>query len=493
MALSTENEAPSRQPSSAEDPVLSHLLQAGKQYQHLLDEKARQEEELHETRSGLEAVQAQLGTVQSQSRNLQEDLNTVRKELEKSEEAQEGLQAELQRAQARLDQERRNGQDHRDRAEHLAREIRQIHRSLLGPDGNIYLLLLHACLNLTGAKRGLYVTARGDGPPFRIRAAIEVDGYPDAPPSEFIQALCRKALKEDETFVCNDGGDLAGLPSPERDGERFESLIVAPVVLLQNLDGVVVVADKENGEFGKEDEEVLVSIGDHAAIAAENQKLRRDLLDAYLSTITMLADAVEAKDPYTRGHCEQVSRFARHIADRLGMPEPERDIVCYAALLHDVGKIGVSDGVLNKPGPLLPEEFDLVRSHVRTGQTLILNVPALERVADVVLHHHEWFDGSGYPDGLKGEEIPLGSRIICAVDSYCAMITRRSYKEAYSEERARAELQRCSGTQFDPEVVREFMAVLDSPEAFDPDEDDISACGILPGMHVPGFESLSAR
>ncbi|HTE20536.1 MAG TPA: HD domain-containing phosphohydrolase, partial [Armatimonadota bacterium] len=147
-------------------------------------------------------------------------------------------------------------------------------------------------------------------------------------------------------------------------------------------------------------------------------------------------------------------------------------------------KIAVSDGVLNKPGPLLPEERELVRSHVRVGHDLIDNVPALGTVADVVLHHHEWYDGTGYPDGLKGEDIPIGSRIVCAVDSYCAIVTKRSYKPAYSPEQARAELIRCSGGQFDPQVVQAFLAVLDTPEAEDPD--DLGAkCGILPGFGQP--------
>src|SRR4030095_11402518 len=112
-----------------------------------------------------------------------------------------------------------------------------------------------------------------------------------------------------------------------------------------------------------------------------------------------------------------------------GLTDAERGLVCYGGLLHDVGKIGVSDGVLNKPGRLMPEEWELMRSHVRVGRDLLGHVPALEQVADVVLHHHERYDGGGYPDGLKGEEIPLTSRIVCVADAYCAMIAKRSYKE----------------------------------------------------------------
>jgi HD-GYP domain-containing protein (c-di-GMP phosphodiesterase class II) len=109
-------------------------------------------------------------------------------------------------------------------------------------------------------------------------------------------------------------------------------------------------------------------------------------------------------------------------------------------------------------------------------------VRALDEVADVVLHHHEWWNGTGYPDGLAGEEIPLASRIICVVDAYCAMITRRSYKEAYSDERARSELTRYAGTQFDPEVVQAFLDILDTPAAQDQDDDEDAECGLLPAF-----------
>ena len=212
-----------------------------------------------------------------------------------------------------------------------------------------------------------------------------------------------------------------------------------------------------------------------------NHHLQLELQNSYIATVSMLADAVEAKDPYTHGHCDLVSRYARLIADKLKVSDEERSVICYSALLHDVGKIGVSDGVLNKPGPLLPEERELMRSHVRVGHDLLAKIPALAPVAEVVLRHHEWYDGSGYPDGLKGDEIPLAARIVCVVDAFCAMITKRSYKDAYSADRAKEELLRCSGTQFDPKVVKALLQVLDLPEA-DGIDDEGSICGVMPGF-----------
>jgi HD-GYP domain-containing protein (c-di-GMP phosphodiesterase class II) len=254
------------------------------------------------------------------------------------------------------------------------------------------------------------------------------------------------------------------------------------VLLLHDFDGVVIVADKPRGEFDEEDVAVLLSIGDQAAVAVQNSRLQREVQRAYLATVTILADTMEVKDPYTHGHCALVSRLARLTAERMRLDEPAQRVVCYTALLHDIGKIGVSDGILNKPGPLLPEEWELMRAHVRIGHDLVARLPALEQVGQAVLRHHERFDGSGYPDGWRGDAIPIAARIVSVVDAYCAMITKRSYKEAFSEAAARAELEHCAGTQFDPQVVAAFLAVLDSPEAREDDEDEDSDCGALPGL-----------
>jgi putative nucleotidyltransferase with HDIG domain len=406
------------------------------------------------------------------------DLAEARAESEREREHSTQLAAQLETSEVRLEQERRKAERERERGRHAAAMLKDIHRSLF--DGNVHGLILKTCLTLTGATRGLYVTALDQGRRLQVRAAVDMEGYPNRRPSPFIEALCQKAVAEHQTFVCNELDGEQDLPKPESAAEEFHNCLVAPVVLLKNFDGIIIAADKMNGEFEEHDIDTLLSVGDQAAVAVLNVRLERELQNAYLSTVSMLADAVEAKDSYTHGHCEMVSRYARLTSDRLGLTELDRSVVCYAALLHDVGKIGVSDGVLHKPGPLLPEERDLMRSHVRVGHDLIKGVPALRPVADVVLHHHEWFDGTGYPDGLRGDDIPIASRIVAVVDAYCAMIARRSYKEAYTDEHARDELVRFSGTQFDPKVVEAFLAVLESPNSADADADFDAECGLLP-------------
>jgi HD-GYP domain-containing protein (c-di-GMP phosphodiesterase class II) len=155
--------------------------------------------------------------------------------------------------------------------------------------------------------------------------------------------------------------------------------------------------------------------------------------------------------PTRAGHCEGVSRVAVEVGRRLGLEADKLDEVRYAALLHDVGKIGVPDGILLKPGRLMPEEFAIIQKHARVGRDLVARVPALAHLGDIVLHHHERWDGAGYPDGLAGEGIPLISRVICVVDAFDAMTTSRPYRESVDVTEAILEMQRCAGTQFDPQ------------------------------------------
>ncbi|HEU0012795.1 MAG TPA: HD domain-containing phosphohydrolase [Longimicrobium sp.] len=425
-----------------------------------------------------DGVLAHLHAAERGHRAQEARLHQALGELAQAHDARRRLEAELER-------ERRAAAEAREAAEAQWRTVREIHRSLFG--GDVHRLVLQASLAISGGTRGMYLAEGRSGRP-RVRAAIGFDAPRGAEPSPFIAALAARVLAENDSVVCNDLGDIDALPRPDERVDRFRNLVAAPVVLASTPGGVVVVADKESGDFVESDVESLLSVGDQAGVALRNADLKRELQSAYVSTITMLADAVEAKDPYTHGHCEMASRYARLVAERLELADYDSALVCYAALLHDVGKIGVSDGVLHKPGPLLPEEMELMRAHVRVGHDLLCTIPALRAVADVVLHHHEWYDGAGYPDGLRGEQIPMPARIVAAVDAYCAMVTRRSYKEAYTREHARAELLRCAGTQFDPDVVQALLAVLDDPESLDRDDDDWAECGM-----PPDFLALAAQ
>ena len=189
---------------------------------------------------------------------------------------------------------------------------------------------------------------------------------------------------------------------------------------------------------------------DRAAAAME---LSSQVRQASLDSVTALVRAVEAKDPYTRQHSEQVVHYAVHIAMALGLPAPAVESIRVAALLHDIGKIGVPDHILTKPGPLTDEEFECIRRHPAIGSDILASIAMFEEEAKLVRYHHETWDGKGYPDGLAGEETPLASRIIQVSDCIDAMLMERTYKKEYTVEKMLAELVRCVGTQFDPKIA----------------------------------------
>jgi putative nucleotidyltransferase with HDIG domain len=183
--------------------------------------------------------------------------------------------------------------------------------------------------------------------------------------------------------------------------------------------------------------------------AARAMQLEAQFRQASLDSIRALVHAVEAKDPYTRLHSEHVSAYAVDLAE-YSVPSIDTESVRIAALLHDIGKIGVPDQILTKPGALTQDEFEFIRRHPVLGGEILANIPLFAREAMFVRHHHERWDGKGYPDGLMAEEVPLGSRIIHVADAMDAMLMSRTYKEAYPIERVLDELARGAGTQFDP-------------------------------------------
>ena len=364
------------------------------------------------------------------------------------------------------------------RAAALLASVQAMHRALF--QGTTASHVLQASLDVTAAERGYYVADEPGG--LRVKAAVDVPAHPGDLASPFIAGVAQRVLETGEALHWMQDAPPEGLAPA--DDECFREGVAVPVTIRGGPCAVIIALDRD-GRFHEEDVVNLLSVGTEAAVAVENARLRLDLQQAYMSTISMLADTVSAKDPYTQGHCEQVSQYARVAAERLELSADEKRVACYAALLHDVGKIGVSDGVLNKPGPLIAEERKLVEAHVRIGHDLIAGIPALRDEASAILHHHEWWDGTGYPAGLAGDDIPVASRIVAVVDAYCAMLDKRSYKEASTPEVARRELRRCAGTQFDPAIVDVVLGAIEDADREAAARDGAASpgnCGILPGM-----------
>ncbi|HWV39671.1 MAG TPA: HD domain-containing phosphohydrolase [Vulgatibacter sp.] len=187
----------------------------------------------------------------------------------------------------------------------------------------------------------------------------------------------------------------------------------------------------------------------------------RAVEDAYTHTLDALVAALDAREHETSDHSQRVVRFTRAIAEQMGISGHELGVMCRGALLHDIGKIGVPDAILLKPGPLNALEWEEMRRHPEIGFQILRGIRFLEEPSQIVLAHQEHFDGKGYPRALRGEEIPLGARIFAIADTLDAITSDRPYRKGTSWASARAEILRCSGTQFDPEVVRAFAAVPD--------------------------------
>lgn len=189
----------------------------------------------------------------------------------------------------------------------------------------------------------------------------------------------------------------------------------------------------------------------------ELERVNAELRKANLDSVKVLAEAIEAKDPYTRGHCLRVSLYAKGIARCLNFGEEELENLEYSVYLHDIGKIGVPEAVLNKPGTLTALEYETVKEHPLIGANIMRGVEFFRGTREVILYHHERFDGHGYPEGLQGEKIPLAARIAAVADAYDAMSTERPYRSALSVGEALEVLRKNRGTQFDPGIVDVFL------------------------------------
>ncbi len=196
-------------------------------------------------------------------------------------------------------------------------------------------------------------------------------------------------------------------------------------------------------------------------IAYYSYKLYMDMQKEHLSVIQALASVVEARDPYTEEHSKRMAEYAMATAKELGFSMYDTRVVRYAAILHDIGKIGVKDYILSKPGNLTKEEQKKMQEHSQIGADIVAQIDSFKEASKLVYHHHERYDGKGYPKGLKGESVPLGARIIAVADAYDAMTSRRPYRQAYSKEKAVAELKKNIKTQFDGKVVKAFLRVIE--------------------------------
>lgn len=236
-------------------------------------------------------------------------------------------------------------------------------------------------------------------------------------------------------------------------------LICTPLLFQSKVIGVACVSGKNTDASFEEDELLVLSnLASQVALAVENSRLNSDNQKTYLETVTALALAVEARDTYNRGHSERVSAYAVKIAEALGLDKQTVKTIREAAQLHDVGKIGISDTILNKPGALSEVERKIIQQHPVIGEGIIIPLHGFSHLRDPVRHHHELLNGGGYPDHLEGDEITLEARILTVADSFDAMTTNRPYRKGLTIEEAKQELLKYAGTLYDKRVVGALLA-----------------------------------
>jgi diguanylate cyclase (GGDEF)-like protein len=370
-------------------------------------------------------------------------------------------QEEHRRAQRELEvalaRERRARNAEREWTRELRSQVLALHRqhSIFSGTHDTTALVLHVALELLGADRGLLLSREDDDGDGNLDLVCHEGFEQDPSDSAIAQHFARTVIARDETVRENDPRTLADEGRTAADDE-IDCLVAIPIYLRDDFSGVVVCANRPGG-FEEYDDEVLLALGDHAGSVLHNSRLRGELRSSYLATVGMLADAIAAKDPFVGGHSEEVATYVGAVARRLGLDHRHTEELVFGSLLHDLGKIGISERILLKPARLTPEERAVIELHPRIGYRLVSRIPSLDSLAAAVLHHHERWDGDGYPARLRGEQIPIEARIIGVADAFSAMTSDRPYSRRMSLDEACAELERCAGSQFDPRVVEAFV------------------------------------
>ena len=277
------------------------------------------------------------------------------------------------------------------------------------------------------------------------------------------KTIIQTAVEKKESVISDDAlVDERFLHSRSVATAQVRSAVCAPLVNRGKVLGIIYLDSSDRSNlYTKDDLSLLSAMALKAGIALDNARLYDDMRNLFFNTVETLVRAIQARDQYTSGHSARVSRYALLMGERLRLSTKEKHHLYLTSMLHDIGKIGLPDDLLNRPGKLSEEETQKVRDHVKLGASMLKALGEMHPIVPLILHHHEAFDGSGYPDGLKGDQIPLICRIVAVADTYDAMTSDRPYRQAMSKKEAIAELKRCSGTTYDPNIVKTFLDLLD--------------------------------
>jgi diguanylate cyclase (GGDEF)-like protein len=361
-------------------------------------------------------------------------------------EQREALRHE-QRLRLRIERAR---QAEREWTRELREQVLRSYRSS-GGTSDVHELVLEVATRLSQAECGLLLSKRdadGDG---RLDLVCHTGFRNDPADSSVAQRFAERVLERDEIVREDAPGD--GVSAADKE---IESLVAIPVYMNDGFEGVVVCANRPGG-FEELDDDVLLALGDHAGAVLENHRLQGRVRSSYLAVVGILADAVENTGPFVDSHAIAISQYVDRVTRHLGFDPARREQLLFTGLLRDVGKLGISERVLLKPGRLTPQERNVIELHPEIGARIVERVPGLAGLAPGIRHHHERWDGQGYPDGLRGEEIPVEARVVALVDCFSALISTRPYRQRLTAQEACVEIGRCAGSQFDPEIAALFV------------------------------------
>jgi len=331
-------------------------------------------------------------------------------------------------------------------------------------------IIVEEASQYTSSERTSLMLLEGDGT-LRMKAALGVDMKDDYA-DEYTVDIDKWVVENRRSLLLDGKDDVDSDLRSLMNNSEIKSALCVPIIINNNLHGVLNLAKVSNKQpFTHSDEEVVSILCGQAGIAIENAKLYERVQNTHLDVIAALANAVEARDQYTANHAVRLSVYSCMIAEKMGISGSEMETIKRGAILHDIGKIGIRDSILLKEAPLSKDEFHAMKEHPEIGSRILKRMNGLEDVVSIVMHHHEFYNGKGYPYGKKGEDIPIGARIVGVADAFEAMTSERPYRSAMSVDAAIEELERMSGIQFDPDVVKVFKEIIDKegleiPELF---------------------------
>jgi len=291
----------------------------------------------------------------------------------------------------------------------------------------------------------------------QLSGVCEVSGSPGCEQEEMEQRI-------DALLAKHDGATPAVIEAHDKPGGiqwLGAQALLQPLIREGRTVGAIVAGDKmaDDAAVSSVDMKLLDAASDYLLVLIENASLYDEQRAMFLGTLEALTAAIDAKDPYTRGHSQRVAHLSMRLAMALGFNEDIVERVRIGGLVHDIGKIGVPEAVLCKPGKLSKMEFEQIKTHPGIGQRILKDIPQMSDVLPAVLHHHERWDGDGYPDRLQGEQIPLFARIVALADAFDAMRSSRTYRSAMSRQQVLEEIRRCAGSHFDPKLAERFMEI----------------------------------